>query len=295
MNRLNRVKKFLEWILILLFLIQVITGLLSAFYLLPSPETAYESFTRLHTRVTFGSLISEMHHWGAIFLIPLSMLYLYLFLFQGVTRKDFGKWVIGLFLLLIVLSLDLTGHLLPYTQCGYWTTTRSLEAIKFIPVWNYIVRFLTQSAEGVSEWTYIRFYLLHIMMLPISALILGFFGWRKGLFKLSPFRYPHYRLSEMFLILLAIIATFAAILPKGLGTPVDPLNPDPGATAVWYVRPYLNLAERTSRIFSGAIISILLISLFFLPLVSDTNRKKLTIAIGIAIGLIYIALSFLGG
>lgn len=295
MTRLDNFKKLVEWILLLLFLIQVITGLLSAFYLLPSPETAYGSFTRLHTRVTFGSLLSEMHHWGALFLIPLFMIYLYLLLFQGITRKDLSKWVTGLFLLLIILSLDLTGRLLPYTQSGYWTTTRSLEAIRFIPIWNYIVKYLTQSAAGISEWTYIRFYLLHIMMLPISALILGFYGWRKGLLELHGYRYMRYRLSELFLVLLAVVATFGAILPKGLGSPVDPLNPDPGATAVWYVRPYLNLAERTSPIFSGIIISILLISLFFLPLVSGTNRKKLTIAIGIAIGAIYIGLSLIGG
>lgn len=128
MSRLSRFKKFVEWTILLLFLIQVITGLLTAFYLLPSPETAYESYTRLHTRVNFASLISEMHHWGALFLIPVSMFYLYLVLFQGITHKDLGKWSIGLFLLLIVLSLDLTGRLLPYTQSGYWTITRSLEA-----------------------------------------------------------------------------------------------------------------------------------------------------------------------
>ena len=45
--------------------IQVLTGVLMAFYYTPSPEVAWESVRYVDEKVSFGNIIHGLHHWGS--------------------------------------------------------------------------------------------------------------------------------------------------------------------------------------------------------------------------------------
>ena len=52
-----------------LFLVQIVTGILLAFYYQPTPTTAYESVRYITEEATFGWYFRSLHKWAATFMI----------------------------------------------------------------------------------------------------------------------------------------------------------------------------------------------------------------------------------
>ncbi|MCA9219068.1 MAG: cytochrome b N-terminal domain-containing protein, partial [Planctomycetales bacterium] len=58
-----------------LFVVQIITGILLAFYYQPAPSTAYESVRYITEEATFGWYIRSVHKWAATFMIAAVILH----------------------------------------------------------------------------------------------------------------------------------------------------------------------------------------------------------------------------
>jgi quinol-cytochrome oxidoreductase complex cytochrome b subunit len=65
---------------LILFLLQVTTGLLLTFYFIPSPDMAYESVRHIQQDVSLGFWIRGMHRWGANLMIIAVFLYIIILL-----------------------------------------------------------------------------------------------------------------------------------------------------------------------------------------------------------------------
>ena len=52
-----------------LFVVQIVTGVLLAFYYQPSPSTAYESVRYITEQAAFGWYLRGLHRWGATLMI----------------------------------------------------------------------------------------------------------------------------------------------------------------------------------------------------------------------------------
>ena len=52
-----------------LFVVQIVTGILLAFYYQPSPATAYESVRYITEEAAFGWYLRGLHKWGATLMI----------------------------------------------------------------------------------------------------------------------------------------------------------------------------------------------------------------------------------
>ena len=83
------------------------------------------------------------------------------------------NWVIGLFLLFFSIFTGYTGYLLPMDQLAFWATQTGAELIKILPFGDYIYNMLIPDGIG-GRLTLIRFYILHIIIMPISIIILSF-------------------------------------------------------------------------------------------------------------------------
>jgi quinol-cytochrome oxidoreductase complex cytochrome b subunit len=101
------------------------------------------------------------------------------------------NWLIGLALLVTTLGLSFTGYLLPWDQLAYWAITigsnianspRELTDALGITTWfdpGGFQRRLLLGANYVGEDALIRFYILHVFVLPLVLLILvGVHFWR---------------------------------------------------------------------------------------------------------------------
>jgi quinol-cytochrome oxidoreductase complex cytochrome b subunit len=89
------------------------------------------------------------------------------------------NWVIGVVLLIITLLLSYTGYLLPYDQLSYWAVTVGTNIVQYIPVAGAKIRFLLLGGSEIGEYTVVRFYVLHCIILPLfMVLLIALHFWR---------------------------------------------------------------------------------------------------------------------
>jgi quinol-cytochrome oxidoreductase complex cytochrome b subunit len=95
--------------------------------------------------------------------------------------KEFN-WVIGVVLLVLTLLLSFTGYLLPWDQLAYWAVTVGTAMAAYVPIVGDLVQELLLGGPTVGSSTLLRFYVLHVAVLPVA--LVGFitihlWRWRK--------------------------------------------------------------------------------------------------------------------
>jgi len=89
------------------------------------------------------------------------------------------NWVVGVLLLLMTIGLSFTGYLLPWDQISYWAITIGLNMASYTPIINTPIQNLIFGGLEVGQNTLLRFYVLHIMVLPlVAAILLAVHFWR---------------------------------------------------------------------------------------------------------------------
>ena len=94
------------------------------------------------------------------------------------------NWLIGMGLLVVTLGLSFTGYLLPWDQLAYWAITiganiaqspREVTDALGITQWfdiGGLQKLILLGSEDVGEEALIRFYLFHVMILPLILITL---------------------------------------------------------------------------------------------------------------------------
>ncbi len=174
------------------FLLLVITGVLLMVYYKPSSDLAYQSIKDIHFTVATGRFIRNIHRWSAQLMVAAVFLHMARVFYTGSYRKprEFN-WVVGLGLLVLTLALSFTGYLLPWDQLAYWAITigsniasspREITDALGITKWfdpGGFQRRLLLGANYVGEDALIRFYVLHVFVLPLFLVaLLGVHFWR---------------------------------------------------------------------------------------------------------------------
>ena len=174
-----------------LFIVEVITGMLLMFYYRPVTEYAYMDMRYLRFDVPFGDILRNLHRWAAHLMVITVILHMLRVFLTGSYKppREFN-WVIGVMLLLLTLLLSFTGYLLPWDQLSYWAITVSSNMLRDAPIIGHEgpfsvvdkysdIRFLLLGGTEVGANALLRFYVLHVVVLPISAAILmGVHFWR---------------------------------------------------------------------------------------------------------------------
>ena len=155
------------------FLILIISGILLALYYTPEPDNAYNSIIFIEENVSGGKYIRNLHKFASNTFLVLIFLHILRVIYTGAFLSRKYNWVIGLFLLFFSIFTGYTGYLLPMDQLAFWATQTGAELIKILPFGDYIYNILIPDGVG-GRLTLIRFYALHIIILPISIIILSF-------------------------------------------------------------------------------------------------------------------------
>ena len=155
------------------FLVLVITGILLMLYYHPSVPQAYADMKDLQFVVSSGVFLRNLHRWSAHAMVFLVFAHMFKVFYRGAYRgpREFN-WVIGVVLLLITLLLSYTGYLLPWDQLSYWAVTVGSNIASAVPVIGQEIRFLMLGGHSVNANALLRFYVLHCMILPLTALLL---------------------------------------------------------------------------------------------------------------------------
>ena len=174
------------------FLITLVTGVLLMFYYKPSPDAAYQSIKDIHFVVPTGRLIRNLHRWAANVMVVTVILHMARAFYTAAYRKPREyNWLIGIGLLVTTLGLSFTGYLLPWDQLAYWAITIGAniaqsprEVTDALGITRYfdpggLQRLLLLGSDNVGSEALIRFFLLHVMILPLAlTALLAVHFWR---------------------------------------------------------------------------------------------------------------------
>ena len=154
-------------------LIMAGSGLLLLFYYQPTPERAFPSILFLESSVPGGRYIRSLHRLTSHLFLVLIFLHTLRVLLTGAYRKPRElNWVIGFSLLCCAIFGAYTGYLLPMDQLALWATQTGMELVKAAPFGPLVRAILVP--DGVGEAiSLLRFYVLHIVIVPLTLLALS--------------------------------------------------------------------------------------------------------------------------
>jgi cytochrome b-561 len=169
-----------------LLLLLVVSGLPLLFLYVPSVERAYGSVKDIEWVVTFGSWIRSVHRLSAHLMVAAVFLHLVRVFLTGAYKNGTGRsqrrewnWVIGVALLLLTLFLSFTGYLLPWDQLAFWAVTVGTNIAASVPAIGPAIRELLIGGRNIDQPTLIRFYVLHVILLPgLVGALLAYHMWR---------------------------------------------------------------------------------------------------------------------
>jgi menaquinol-cytochrome c reductase cytochrome b subunit len=150
------------------FLSQAVTGVFLAMYYRPDAAGgAYESVRYITNEVFLGEFVRGMHKWGSSVMIVLIFLHMARTFFFGAYKYPRElNWLIGVVLVILTLTMGLTGYLLPFDQRSYWATVVAVNINGTGPIIGpYLADFMRGGAE-FNATTLSRFYALHMLVVP---------------------------------------------------------------------------------------------------------------------------------
>ena len=295
----------------LLFGVEALTGVLLAFYYHPTAADAYVSTRSIVRDVPLGWLVHQVHAWGAYLLVGIVLVRLGRLFWDGLYRAPRELlWVSAAAIAWVVLQLDFTGRLLPWDLRAYWGTVRGLEVVWSFPMIGPVLAFLL-GGRTVSENVLSRFYVLHILILPMLYMAFVYVTFatmrtvglsRTGASEPPPTTFRRYAVDLVIITLLVFagLVTLATLLPARFQAAADPYATPRGVRPAWYLlAPYVLFQRAPVPPFiPGLLMLALALALVLLPAIVArgnglANERRVRIA-GIAVFALWVLLTVLG-
>src|ERR1700729_1401288 len=149
------------------FLLQIVTGILLALIYVPSAAEAWSSLQTLNHTVPLGWYIRALHGWGSNFMVAIVLIHMVqVFLFGAYKYPRELTWIIGVFLLLITLGMAFTGQVLRFDQDAYWGLGIGASIASRVPVLGPSIVHLMLGGPIIAGATLSRFFALHVFVVP---------------------------------------------------------------------------------------------------------------------------------
>lgn len=271
----------------IVLVVMILSGIFLAMSYTPHIEHAFDSVERIMRDVNYGWLVRYIHMNGAsIFFIVV-----YIHIFRGLFYGSYKKprellWILGVFILLIMMATAFMGYVLPWGQMSFWGATVITNLFSALPiVGESIVKWLW-GGFAVSNPTLNRFFALHYLLpfLIIGVVVLHLIALHKhgsnnptGVEKKTkkdtiPF-HPYYTIKDLFGlgILILFWATFVFFAPNFFGEPDNYIPANPLVTPAhivpeWYFLPFYAILRSIPDKLGGVLTMFsAIIVLFILP------------------------------
>lgn len=232
--------------------IQILTGILLMVYYRPSQP--WQSVQRIVMEVPFGNVVRSVHHWSANLMILTLFLHMFsTFFMKAYRRPREATWLVGLLLLGLCLAFGFSGYLLPFDGLSFFATNVGLTEMEKAPVIGPWMASLLRGGPTVTIDTIGRFYVLHVVVLPLLVLALvgihllfvqvqgvsepdSFAALPPEKKKYKKFFWEYFATEvPVWLAAAALLAALAAIMPRTLEPEADPFGAAPlGIKPEWY-------------------------------------------------------------
>ncbi|MDA4125011.1 MAG: cytochrome bc complex cytochrome b subunit [Thaumarchaeota archaeon] len=283
------------------FAIQAVTGMLMLLYYVPSPTAAYSSTQYIFQSVSYGRFLETVHLYTAYAMIMLAFMHMMRGYFVSVHKKPReAMWFVGMIMGFVTLGFGFTGYLLPWTVVSKSATDVGLGMIDALPQpVSSFLSFLAVGAGGDAT-ELLRFFDLHIVVLPAILLILlvvkmymlEVHGISEPVLGAPPSEKKS-RLLPIFpdvsLYLLELAAAFGVLMllisvvfPIGLPPQYTPqaasqYTAQPDWYFLWvYQILKLSIFEQAGLPVALSIVSLVFIVLFLLPIVDRGEQRRIS-------------------
>jgi len=275
-----------------LFVVQIVTGILLAFYYQASTEGAYDSVQAITHEVRYGWFLRSVHKWGATLMIASVILHQMRVYFTASYRKPRElNWLVGMCLLVCTLLVGFTGYSLVYEQLSFWGATVGANISSSVPVIGEPMKRLLLGGDTYNETTLSRFFMLHAAILPslmvlllvIHITFIRLQGVTEFVDTKNPEKdrgsfsfFPDHLLTEiiMGLVLMVMLAGLATILPATMGPRADPLVTPEVIKPEWF----FYVSFRWLKLFGGtfAVLSMgfIVFTMFVWPFVDAFIHRR---------------------
>jgi ubiquinol-cytochrome c reductase cytochrome b subunit len=248
----------------IVFMILGLTGGLLMFYYRPDVNLAYNSVKEIQERVQFGFFLRNLHYHASNAMVFLAIAHLFYQYFSGRYKvKNEVIWVTGVILGTVTVLEAFTGYDLILNQRAMLAVNIAVGLSNSAPVLGPMVSSLLLGG-GLYDLI-IRFYALHVFILPMVMILLALVHFPRNLVLDPP----------------AVAGVIGALLIAGGLYPVDlGIKYDPTLAIVevpeWYLTAiYAFIRTGLERFTSGALLPLLFI-LFFLIVPFVDRSKKLS-------------------
>lgn len=274
-----------------LFVVQIITGILLAFYYQPAPETAYESVRHITHDAAFGWYLRSLHKWAATLMIAAVILHQMRVYFTAAYRRPRElNWVIGMSLLMCTLLTGFTGYSLVFEQLSYWGATVAANISDAVPLLGGFAKRMLLGGEQYNSHTLSRFYILHAAVLPTTIILLvgvhiafiRLHGVTELKFDDEPedkpghFNFfPDHLLTELTigLVLMILLSALATLFPATMGPPADPNTTPEVIKPEWFFYVSFRWLKLFSLTFAVLSTGFIVAAMFLWPWIDAALRK----------------------
>ena len=304
--------------MLFIFVNQIVTGVFLALYYVPSADHAHTTVSFIQKQVTMGSFLRSLHSYGSSVMVLLLMLHLaQTYVYGAYKGRRELLWLMGCFLLLLVMGMAFTGYLLPWDQKAYFATAIGTNIASEVPLIGGFLKLLLRGGSQMGTLTLSRFFTLHVFLIP--AAIFAAVGAHLFLFRKAGAAGPPRPAEELrrlpaesffpsqvfkdFVFGIGLIAVLGALAwrrPVSLGPVANPADATYLPRPEWYYLPvfqFIKYFQGAAAILGIVVIpAVVVLALFALPFL-DRSPERRPLRRPVAIGsllLVFAALVLLG-
>src|SRR4029078_11939382 len=159
-----------------LLLVQFVTGVLLAFYYVPSVDHAYTTVSYVEKVVSSGAWVRALHHYGSQWLSLFVFLHVLRLFFTRAYIAHRIQWIVGILLLGFVMAAGGTGYSLPWDARAFFSTRIAEGLMAGLPFVGRMARLWLLGGSDISTITLSRFFALHVLVIP--ACLIAVVVWR---------------------------------------------------------------------------------------------------------------------
>jgi ubiquinol-cytochrome c reductase cytochrome b subunit len=160
---------------LILFVMQIATGICLGLVYVASPDQAFESLEYLNYQAALGWYLRAVHFWGSntmVFVMTLHMIQVFLWGAHKYPREL--TWVAGVLLFLCTLGMAFTGQVLRWDQDAYWGLGIGTSIIARVPYAGSALVHALLGGPIIAGRTLSRFFSLHVFAIP--GILIGLIG-----------------------------------------------------------------------------------------------------------------------
>jgi ubiquinol-cytochrome c reductase cytochrome b subunit len=248
----------------LLLATQMVTGVLLAFYYVPTIESAHTTVAYIEKVVGAGSLIRSVHYHCSQWLPVTLILHLAQLLYRKAYLRTRVAWTIGLLLLGLVLAAAASGYALPWDARSLNGASVGAGITGGLPFIGKTAQRWVLNGSEISTLTLSRFYGLHVFITPgllLLCVIARLFMLRDKRRAVDEAGMRHWAREQLVrnAFVVSLVFIFMAILSAKFPAPLGPTAdeaigylPRPGPQFLWLFEMLKYLPDRFASVFATA-------------------------------------------